>query len=294
MRELAPKYADDLVLVIGGAGESCREIAHALGFRRVALTEDVLEWNPSAWPFAERLPKRASSSPRFDFSKENFAAIFMFHDSRHWGQDLQISLDILRSDGGRLGTLSPSHQNCRPDKHCVQSVPLYLSNPDVLWANDFPTVRMAQGAFRVCLEKLYQDISGSPLKYTPYGKPIKPTYDYAERMLEGLTGTKISSVDQTTGRKIRHIPIYAVGDNPASDIAGARQAGWRSFLVRTGVYNSHSDARKEEGRPSEIGEEFPEDEAAGGTDWVVDDVYDAPSRTPFGRPLHVHYASGAT
>lgn len=27
-----------------------------------------------------------------------------------------------------------------------------------------------------------------------------------------------------------------VGDNPASDIAGANAAGWRSVLVRGGVY----------------------------------------------------------
>lgn len=28
-----------------------------------------------------------------------------------------------------------------------------------------------------------------------------------------------------------------VGDNPASDIAGANAAGWSSFLVKTGVYD---------------------------------------------------------
>ena len=30
--------------------------------------------------------------------------------------------------------------------------------------------------------------------------------------------------------------IYMVGDNPKSDIRGANQAGWKSILVKTGVF----------------------------------------------------------
>jgi len=34
--------------------------------------------------------------------------------------------------------------------------------------------------------------------------------------------------------------IFMVGDNPESDIAGANAAGWKSFLVETGVYDPGS------------------------------------------------------
>jgi ribonucleotide monophosphatase NagD (HAD superfamily) len=31
-----------------------------------------------------------------------------------------------------------------------------------------------------------------------------------------------------------------IGDNPAGDIIGANEFGWKSILVRTGVYKSNS------------------------------------------------------
>lgn len=34
---------------------------------------------------------------------------------------------------------------------------------------------------------------------------------------------------------------YMVGDNPASDIAGARNFGWESILVRTGVFRGEDN-----------------------------------------------------
>jgi FMN phosphatase YigB (HAD superfamily) len=35
--------------------------------------------------------------------------------------------------------------------------------------------------------------------------------------------------------------VYAVGDNIASDIAGANHRGWRSILVRTGVFKDDNN-----------------------------------------------------
>ncbi len=44
---------------------------------------------------------------RDDFSKVQFAAILVFHDSREWGRDTQIIIDILRSHNGVFGTEHP-------------------------------------------------------------------------------------------------------------------------------------------------------------------------------------------
>lgn len=43
-----------------------------------------------------------------------------------------------------------------------------------------------------------------------------------------------------------------VGDNPESDIAGANAAGWKSFLVSTGVYDPSSGNPPPTHRPTEI------------------------------------------
>jgi ribonucleotide monophosphatase NagD (HAD superfamily) len=81
----------------------------------------------------------------------------MFYDSDDWGKDLQIACDLLRSKDGYLGTLCPKDQ-----KH--QTVPLYFSNADFIWSNDFPQTRFAQGAFRIALEALYTVCLASPCK----------------------------------------------------------------------------------------------------------------------------------
>ena len=37
-------------------------------------------------------------------------------------------------------------------------MPVYFSNPDLLWANEFPVPRLGQGAFAACLEMLHQKV----------------------------------------------------------------------------------------------------------------------------------------
>lgn len=70
------------------------------------------------------------------------------------------------------------------------------------------------------------------------GKPTHTTYDYAEHAIEHYR-RKIS----TAGAVIPDLrTIYMIGDNPASDVAGANAAQkasnktWKSVLVETGIY----------------------------------------------------------
>ncbi len=37
-------------------------------------------------------------------------------------------------------------------------MPVYFSNPDLLWANEFPVPRLGQGAFAACLEMLHEQV----------------------------------------------------------------------------------------------------------------------------------------
>ncbi|OMJ23276.1 putative CDP-alcohol phosphatidyltransferase class-I family protein [Smittium culicis] len=132
-----------------------------------------------------------------DVLSRKFSAIFMFHDSYDYGRDLQISMDILRSKDAILN-----------NKYCeskTQSVPVYFSNQDYKSTN-------------------------SELKYNVFGKPHKVQYDYAEHLLKSLSDSPSSLNNKNQPN------IYAIGDNPYSDIAGANSYGWNSVLVCTGVY----------------------------------------------------------
>lgn len=42
--------------------------------------------------------------------------------------------------------------------HAAPVVPLYFSNPDLLWANEHPAPRFGQGAFAAALGTLYQQV----------------------------------------------------------------------------------------------------------------------------------------
>lgn len=218
----------DRVLVIGGDGDTCRQVARGYGFTDVVTTYDIIAQNKSIWPFCRYTQHDLEryADPLAHFEGDNrIDAVFVFNDPRDFGTDLQIVVDILLSENGRLGTRKHM-KNLR--HHTQPSVPIYFSNNDLLWSNDYKIPRFGQGAFRVCVEALYKEITGAAdLDSTIIGKPFAYTYDYAERVLRDLV----------LSGSLQDYEIYMVGDNPASDIAGANAYGWKSLLVRTGVFN---------------------------------------------------------
>ena len=77
-----------------------------------------------------------------------------------------------------------------------------------------------------------------------YGKPHRPAYAFAERQLALQLPGEFRERAKDAARGLPHgMTIYAIGDNPTSDIRGANAAGerWRSVLVRTGVFRSEAE-----------------------------------------------------
>ncbi|KAH8548665.1 HAD-like domain-containing protein [Umbelopsis sp. PMI_123] len=224
MRSLVKAYKDTPVLIVGGHEKACKDVAEQYGFQRPIQPDDIHHWEKSVWPFRRVSDDEAfEAQKRFDFSREPIEAIMMFHDSRDWGRDLQIIMDVLRSKNGMIGTQKTGH--------FVQDVPVYFSNPDFLWSNEFPVSRYGQGAFKTALEAIYKRHTGKELQSTSFGKPHRATYEYAEKILNSLLPDN-SKLER----------VFAVGDNPAADIAGANAYGWTSILVRTGVFEGKGNA----------------------------------------------------
>ncbi|KAJ1994735.1 hypothetical protein H4R33_000158 [Dimargaris cristalligena] len=223
MKSLLQKHQDHHILVVGGAGRRCADVAAHYGFTKVSIPEDIIAWNPSVWPFTDAKPY---AEPQCDYSREPIDAIMMLYDSRDWGRDLQIITDILQSPSRTLGQV---HGRQGP-----QSTPVYFSNPDIVWSNEFPTPRFAQGCFRLALQALYKQLSGHDLEYQLFGKPHAATYTYALDVLRGWG----QHLTREHGLPAYAPPMtyYAIGDNPESDVRGANGQGWHSILVRTGIY----------------------------------------------------------
>ncbi|KAG0047853.1 hypothetical protein BGZ83_007187 [Gryganskiella cystojenkinii] len=198
MRALAPRYKDSNVMIVGGLGSSCRHVAEDYGFGNVVTPEEVHAVHPSVCPISMCEARAQPLAEKYLRNIERpVDAVMVFHDSVDWGRDLQICLDALVSKGGQLGTIK-SHDELRSTK---QTVPLYFSNPDV-------------------------HLTGQDLESITYGKPMISTYQYAESVLD-----KIAPLPKGYRRV-----VYAIGDNPYADIAGANGYGWKSVLVRTGVF----------------------------------------------------------
>ncbi|KAK9236896.1 HAD-like domain-containing protein [Lipomyces kononenkoae] len=215
-RRLVDNYSK--VLVVGGDADTCRYVAEEYGFKHCVMSLDIIAAQKSIWPF-HRFSTEEITHARA-LSEDAFDAILVFNDSRDWGCDTQVIVDLLTSEGGKLHT---------KNSNLEQALPIYFSNNDLLWANEYHLPRFGQGAFRTCVEKVFRDYTGRDLQSTIIGKPYLFTYEYAHGVLNDWRQEKFG-YDEKLQR------VYMVGDNPASDIVGGNGYGWYSILVRTGVF----------------------------------------------------------
>lgn len=210
MKELVTQYGDKLVLTLGMT--DVRSVARSYGFKHVLIPEDLAHKYPDLVPhWHESGPRRIGHEPsitHYDNELESIAALFVLHDPVEWYRDLQIAMDLLTMPRP-VGASPPA---------------VFFSNPDFLFSGRHKHPRLAQGAFRVCLEALYKEYTGKKLPYTLYGKPHAVQYKFSEKLLQQQAAR--------FGCIISH--YIGIGDNPAADIRGANDAGWTSVMVATG------------------------------------------------------------
>ncbi|KAL3442514.1 HAD-like domain-containing protein [Aspergillus insuetus] len=258
--ETQPPLENKRVLVVGGDGNRCREVAERYGFRNVITPGDIFMANPSIWPFSKVFQDyyKTFTRPLSHTGDSNdptkglkIDAILVFNDPRDWALDAHIIVDLLLSSQGVLGTLSEKNGQTGLPNHGYQQdgqPPLYFSNPDLWWAAAYSLPRLGQGGFREALEGTWSAITGGPNKgvelyKTVIGKPSQGTYEFAENQ---LLRNRSRAFGFDTTRPLRN--VYMVGDNPESDIRGANSyrsahdSKWHSILVRTGVYRGGEPA----------------------------------------------------
>ncbi|KAL6706554.1 hypothetical protein ACN47E_005310 [Coniothyrium glycines] len=233
MRALAEYYRT--VLVVGGEGYKCREVAEEYGFQDIVVPNDIIAWDPTIAPYRVFTDEERKTSRPRDFSKINIDAIMVFSDSRDYATDMQIIMDLLRSENGRFGTMAKDPVS--------QRIPIYFSQGDMLCPTEHPFPRMSQGAFRIGLEAMYKSLTGVELERVVYGKPELATYKYADEVISSWMETIHN--DEKLPKN-----IYMIGDNPASDIIGGNMYGWNTCLVRTGVFQG---GENDEENPASFG-----------------------------------------
>ncbi|KAL8414539.1 hypothetical protein RB594_005683 [Gaeumannomyces avenae] len=235
MRELAEQHRT--VLVVGGEGEKCREVAEGYGFTDVITPGDIIKANAATAPFRKLTPQEYSNSRDLlartdgDLTKIVIEAIFVFADSRDWASDLQIILDVAMSKGGRLETRSETFD---------EGPPVFFSHNDTLWAAQHEHARLGMGALRRIVEVVFADVTQGKgkLRAHSFGKPQVPTFEFATRLLQRWREDRHGLAANTPPPET----VYFVGDTPESDIRGTNAMDavsdneWYSILVKTGIY----------------------------------------------------------
>ncbi|XP_031486433.1 uncharacterized CDP-alcohol phosphatidyltransferase class-I family protein C22A12.08c isoform X2 [Nymphaea colorata] len=258
-KDLANRFKEGLVIAVG-KGEPA-DVMLEYGFKNVLSIDEYASYFDGIDPLSpyktwktrsmiDKGEKEPCKPPhtRNVFS-ERVEAAFVVSDPVDWGRDIQVLCDVLRSGG--LPGRENSHQP-----------PLFFANDDLEYQAVFPTNRLGMGAYRIALEAIFNRIHDNALEYTCFGKPNPSVFRNAENILSHLPCCP--NVEPYKGNSTitgTHLfkTIYMVGDNPAVDISGARQAGhpWFSILTRTGVFKG-----------KENDPQFP-------ADLVVDNVGDA-------------------
>ena len=233
MREMAERYGT--VLVVGGEGEKCREVAEGYGFKDVVTPGDIIKDNKHTTPFRKLTDEETKNSRKRNFGEIEIEAVFVFADSRDWAGDQQIILDLCMSKNGRLGTRSENFD---------EGPPVYFSHNDVVWSTSHNLTRIGMGALRASLEAMFNAITGKDLKTIAFGKPQIGTFQFATRLLQQWR-------KDTHGINAPPETVYFVGDTPESDIRGTNEFNdsdasknqWYSILVRTGVFQEGTKPR---------------------------------------------------
>ncbi|XP_061687635.1 haloacid dehalogenase-like hydrolase domain-containing 5 isoform X7 [Syngnathoides biaculeatus] len=189
-------FHDKCVLVSGQGPVS--DIARSLGFKKVVSVEQLCRQHPLLdMVDHSRRPEPPAERPAESTAIE---AVVLFGEPVRWETNLQLLLDVLLTDG------RPSRAYRRP----ARQLPVLACNLDLLWMAQAPSPRLGHGMFLLCLESAYKKLTGADLRYEALlGKPGLLTYRYARR---ALTRSNLHRRVQT---------IYAIGDNPMTDIYGA-------------------------------------------------------------------------
>ncbi|KAK3332701.1 HAD-like domain-containing protein [Cercophora scortea] len=244
MREFASRYGT--VLVIGGEGEKCREVAEGYGFRDVITPGDIMKANEATAPFRQLTAAEHKNSRDLLAGRRGskvtklsdivIEAIFVFADSRDWASDLQIILDVAQSKGGRLETRSETFD---------EGPPIYFSHSDVLWSAAHEHARLGMGALRNIVETVFTDTTGGKkLNTHAFGKPQVATFEFATRLLQQWRAAQHGLTESEPPAT-----VYFVGDTPESDIRGTNAMNekskneWYSILVKTGVYQAGTEPK---------------------------------------------------
>ncbi|KAH0576558.1 Phosphatidyl synthase [Spironucleus salmonicida] len=178
--------------------------------------EDIISRYPEIAPQYRHINQNVQSIRELCF--DEIDTIIFFADSINWYADIQVVLDVVLNKS----SINPHKQGSKTPK-------IFVSNPDITYADDSVQPKLTVGAEVECFKSLYKSITSQDVHITYFGKPYTPVYE--------LSIKKLKSMDNYSPDK----EIYMIGDSLQSDIKGANLNGITSCLVLTGKVKNESE-----------------------------------------------------
>ena len=202
--ELAKKYQHGRVLIVSRSTEESAKFAKNHNWKNYISVQDYSKSNPILYPSNKHSTKTEMQG------QETIDAIMIYSEPQDWAEAIQIICDCCHYSG-HLG------------KESSEQIPVYSTNPDLVYATNHSVPRLTLGSFVQFCQLAYRNYTSKALVVEQCGKPYSPCYRECEKRFHSNR-----DIDM----------IFAIGDNPSSDIQGANLAGkgWKSVLVKTGVY----------------------------------------------------------
>ncbi|CAM5079876.1 unnamed protein product [Natator depressus] len=213
-------------MLVSGQGP-VEENARNMGFRNVVTIQDVRK----AFPLLDMVDqsRRPKELPPLTTDFPTIEGIILFGEPVRWETSLQLIIDVLLSNGNPGAELAAV-----PYPH----IPVLACNMDLLWMAEAKMPRFGHGTFLVCLENIYKKVTGRELKYEALiGKPSIVTYQYAEYLIKQQV--------ERRGWPSSICRLYAVGDNPMSDIYGANF--YNSYIKAAGQARAQAEVKRSVG-----------------------------------------------
>uniref|UniRef100_A0A095BWN1 Cat eye syndrome critical region protein 5-like protein n=1 Tax=Schistosoma haematobium TaxID=6185 RepID=A0A095BWN1_SCHHA len=102
-------------------------------------------------------------------------SIILTGEPARWESSLQLLVDLLMTDG------KPDEV---PETFPEEHLPIIACNMDLVYMDKAALPRFGHGAFLICLQTLYNQLTGYKLRYTSLlGKPSEITFRFAEHIL---------------------------------------------------------------------------------------------------------------
>lgn len=228
-KNLLPEYKNKTILVSGI--EDIEGIIENYGYTNYITNEEYLRIYSHSLPFfledysqaeieetaakvSKRLNKQINKNDNGYYEFEQIHSIFILTDMKEWEKNIQVMSDLIISPNGIPGTI---------DKSGNQFVQCFFAGHDLWFKDKFILNRIGLGGFVRSLEHLFLTQFRKELEFTLMGKPSSIIFDYAK--------TLINNHENKT--------LYMIGDNPEVDIQGGKENGFKTILVKTGVFNGN-------------------------------------------------------